>query len=903
MTVSDSLLFERWRQRGDAEAFAEIVSRYSGMVYATCRRVLRGAEDAQDAAQDCFVELMRASIDPSLAFGPWLHMVAVRRSLDRLRSAARRAQREADYGQEEDDILYAPETEELLAFVDEAIEALPGPLRMVIVGRFLERRTLDELGEAHSVAEATIRYRIDKGIEEIRKTLQKRGVEIEPHLLANVLGFQLTGTAPASLAVDLGKLALAGGPPHISDAGPAVPVAKAGGALSVWKVAALVAVVAVAAAATAGFMLQPSKKPAVNPDDTQTATKRYVARDRKAAPDTAEQAAPVPGRGGDAAVGAEAAKQGLTVARMPNAGKTPQSGKPSNPFNISGAITDGKGQGIAGARICAAAWDSIDTRSMRVWQGETDASGQYAVSGIELGGHEFVDVSVSAGGYQTDGRRVDAKPGTDQPDVNFTLPEGVTLNARVLDMSGAPIPAAAVVCKSALSVSGGGSTNYHIASTNEEGLFTMGFRGEGIASLLVVPQGQPEGFFPAVTVGDSKTVDLKMTAPASLSGRVVYPDGTPAAGVDLSLRARYAPDGGTPNYAKQTKSWNAAEIGTAYDRHTTTGPDGGYAFTDLPAVPDLLFGVNKMPEGDGMIGVKLFSQDAGPVEPGEHKTFDCTLPSSSEVMTIRGRLLAMHSGRPVDGMVAYENTRTHEMSVVPGDLRKGGAFELKLTVPGTYELWGRHSSNTADTGQEPRVSVPWVAGTTRTLDIRVPDPFTLSIHVVDTEGIPVQGATVSAGQGTVFPVTRTDAQGRYSWDGFAPGIEAHFTVTKEGYVTAQSQPTAGESGAVYPEETIVLRRIDEPEEPMPAPEEAQPGLEEMQPGPGEAYPQPEQAQPAMPEAAPAPYQAPSAAGEAMQAPDQAQPNPEAIPGPEGVMLMPDEEPPQEDSNRRSSRRR
>ena len=882
MSANDALLFERWRQRGDAEAFAEIVSRYSGMVYATCRRVLRGAEDAQDAAQDCFIELMRASIDPSLAFGPWLHMVAVRRSLDRLRSATRRAQRESDYEQEEDGIQYAPETEELLAFVDEAIEALPGPLRVVVVGRFLERRTHDELAEAHGVSEATIRYRVDKGIEEIRRTLQKRGVEVDPHLLASAMAYQLTGTAPASLAVSLGKLALAGVAPRMGDAAPAAPAGKASGPLSAWKVAALVIVVAVAAVATAAFMLQPAKKPAASPADTQTTAKRYVARDRKAAPAPAQQATPtpIPGKGGAAAVEAEAAKQGLTVARMPNVGKTPPPNKPSNPCAISGTITDGRGQGIAGARVSAAVWDSVDQRSMRVWHGETDASGQYTVSGIELDTHDFLDVSASANGYQTDGRRVDAKPGEDHGDINFTLADGVTLSARVLDMSGAPVQTAAVVCRSTSFHSGGGTTNYHIASTNEQGLFSMGFRGEGIASLLVIPPGQPEGFFPAVSVGDPKTVDLKMTVPAKLSGRVTHPDGTPAAGVDIALDARYAPDGGMPNYAKQIKSWNAAEIGTAYYRQTTTGPDGSYSFADLPAVPDLLLDFNRPPEGDAVISVKLFSQDAGPIAPGEHKTFDCTLPGGGEVMTIRGRLLGMHSGRPVDGVVAYENTRTREGSVVPGDLSNGGAFEVKLTSPGTYELWGRHSSNAADNGQEPRVSVPWVAGTTRTLDILIPDPFAMSIRVVDTEGLPVQGARVETGQGTMFPVTNTDEQGRYGWDGFAPGIEAHFTVAKEGYRRVQTQPIAGEPGAVYPEEVVVLRRIDEPEEALPRQEEALPKPQEALPKPDEALPPPQ---------------------EAVTAPNQTPPNPELVPGQDEVMPMPEEEPTPEGRGHKFSR--
>ena len=121
MSANDVLLIERWRQRGDAEAFAEIVSHYSGMVYATCRRVLRDSEDAQDAAQECFIELMRARLEPSSPLGPWLHTVAVRRSLDHFKRARRRVQRELDHPQAQETVQAEPETAELLAVIDEAI--------------------------------------------------------------------------------------------------------------------------------------------------------------------------------------------------------------------------------------------------------------------------------------------------------------------------------------------------------------------------------------------------------------------------------------------------------------------------------------------------------------------------------------------------------------------------------------------------------------------------------------------------------------------------------------------------------------------------------------------------------------------------------------------------------------
>ena len=57
MSGSDHALLERWLTNRDAEAFREIVDRYAGMVYGTCTRILRNPDDAEDVAQECFLQL------------------------------------------------------------------------------------------------------------------------------------------------------------------------------------------------------------------------------------------------------------------------------------------------------------------------------------------------------------------------------------------------------------------------------------------------------------------------------------------------------------------------------------------------------------------------------------------------------------------------------------------------------------------------------------------------------------------------------------------------------------------------------------------------------------------------------------------------------------------------------
>ena len=49
----------RYAERADADAFCLLVSRYQGLVFSACRRVLGNAGEAEDAVQETFIKLAR----------------------------------------------------------------------------------------------------------------------------------------------------------------------------------------------------------------------------------------------------------------------------------------------------------------------------------------------------------------------------------------------------------------------------------------------------------------------------------------------------------------------------------------------------------------------------------------------------------------------------------------------------------------------------------------------------------------------------------------------------------------------------------------------------------------------------------------------------------------------------
>lgn len=207
MTQSDTALFDRWRSHSDADAFAELLSRHASMVYGACLRVVRNPGIAEEVSQECFLELMKGPRGVR-CIGAWLHTVATRRALDRLKAEGRRSERERSYAAARD---AAAETDwdDTREFVDEAITALPEELRLPIVLRFLEGRTHEAIAEKLAVSRSTVRSRIETGIGAVRENLVKRGVVLSVAALSTALETLPASAAPPALLSELGRRALA----------------------------------------------------------------------------------------------------------------------------------------------------------------------------------------------------------------------------------------------------------------------------------------------------------------------------------------------------------------------------------------------------------------------------------------------------------------------------------------------------------------------------------------------------------------------------------------------------------------------------------------------------------------------------------------------------------------------
>jgi RNA polymerase sigma factor (sigma-70 family) len=173
--ATDGELVERFARGGDEAAFAALVGRHGGMVLGLCRRVLRDSHDAEDAFQATFLVLARkaGSLRGREAVGCWLYGVARRVAAKARALAIRRRARQQPLT---DVALAIPGESGLAEALDEEIARLPARYREPLVLCCLGGRTCDEAARQLGCPVGTVKSRLARARDLLRRRLTRRGL-------------------------------------------------------------------------------------------------------------------------------------------------------------------------------------------------------------------------------------------------------------------------------------------------------------------------------------------------------------------------------------------------------------------------------------------------------------------------------------------------------------------------------------------------------------------------------------------------------------------------------------------------------------------------------------------------------------------------------------------------------
>lgn len=167
----------------DAAALSSLYDLTASAVHGVCRRILRDASDAEEAAGDVFLQVWQKASRFEPARGDaltWLLTLARSRAIDRLRArgAARHYETGLDEGQDAPSSDPGPETHSSLAqraaLVRRALADLPADQRVVLELAYFEGLTHTEIAQRLSQPLGTAKSRIRLALAHLRRTLEPR---------------------------------------------------------------------------------------------------------------------------------------------------------------------------------------------------------------------------------------------------------------------------------------------------------------------------------------------------------------------------------------------------------------------------------------------------------------------------------------------------------------------------------------------------------------------------------------------------------------------------------------------------------------------------------------------------------------------------------------------------------
>lgn len=173
---ADDLVLVRRLQSGDRAALAGLYDRHAALAYGVALRVLRHAEDAEDALQEAWVQIWNRSdsFDPARgSVAAWVITIARSRALDRLRRRTTRGRAESAPVIEPPAAPPPPEAGAERSAVRErvgrALEALDPRQKEVLEIAYFEGLSQSEIAERLKIPLGTVKYWMRQGLLQLRQ--------------------------------------------------------------------------------------------------------------------------------------------------------------------------------------------------------------------------------------------------------------------------------------------------------------------------------------------------------------------------------------------------------------------------------------------------------------------------------------------------------------------------------------------------------------------------------------------------------------------------------------------------------------------------------------------------------------------------------------------------------------
>ncbi|MGI8838008.1 MAG: RNA polymerase sigma factor [Pyrinomonadaceae bacterium] len=166
---------------GDMGAFEQLYARHHRRVYSLCLRMTQNVAEAEDLAQETFIQLFRkiGSFRGESAFTTWLHRLTVNQVLMHFRKRSVKVERTTEEGETPEQIVRGTENPNKMRVLDRigldhALKQLPPGYRSVFVLHDIEGHEHEEIAKILGVAVGTSKSQLHKARMKLRRLLKQQ---------------------------------------------------------------------------------------------------------------------------------------------------------------------------------------------------------------------------------------------------------------------------------------------------------------------------------------------------------------------------------------------------------------------------------------------------------------------------------------------------------------------------------------------------------------------------------------------------------------------------------------------------------------------------------------------------------------------------------------------------------
>ncbi|HEX9918212.1 MAG TPA: RNA polymerase sigma factor [Pyrinomonadaceae bacterium] len=178
--MSDHALAQR-AAGGDLSAFEELYARHNRRVYSLCLRMTQNVAEAEDLAQEAFIQLFRkiGSFRGESAFTTWLHRLTVNQVLMHFRKKGVKFEQTTDDGETPVQVVVGTQNPNQMPVVDKialdrAIGQLPPGYRTVFLLHDVEGHEHEEIARLLGCSVGTSKSQLHKARMKLRGLLRQQ---------------------------------------------------------------------------------------------------------------------------------------------------------------------------------------------------------------------------------------------------------------------------------------------------------------------------------------------------------------------------------------------------------------------------------------------------------------------------------------------------------------------------------------------------------------------------------------------------------------------------------------------------------------------------------------------------------------------------------------------------------